>query len=169
MVFTFSMDHRSRKGCCEFTGNGTYISPGLGTETRGVALSDDLRITAQPYATLVRWDRWSLLESVRDIVAREQVALVLIGLPKRLDGSLGPMAKRGQIAGGVIRERLSLPVRMWDERFHTRPSGPCWKTTSPPEAQAGHRPHRRCLDFTGLFGFAMIILELYGSGNAVKR
>jgi len=60
-----------------------------------------------------------LLESLRQIAARENVVLVLIGLPKRLDGSLGPQAEEAKTLAALIRERLSLPVRLWDERFST--------------------------------------------------
>jgi len=143
---------------------GRILALDLGQKRVGVALSDDLRITAQPYATLEPRGTDDLLESVRDIVAREQVALVLIGLPKRLDGSLGPMANEAKSLAALIRERLSLPVRMWDERFSTHAAERALL-----EDNVSRRKRKRVIDRTaaalilGLFGFAMIILELYGS------
>lgn len=98
---------------------GRILALDLGQKRVGLALSDDLRITAQPYATLEPRGTEDLLESLRQIAARENVVLVLIGLPKRLDGSLGPQAEEAKTLAALIRERLSLPVRLWDERFST--------------------------------------------------
>jgi len=102
-----------------FLAPGRILALDLGQKRVGLALSDDLRITAQPYATLEPRGTEDLLESLRQIAARENVVLVLIGLPKRLDGSLGPQAEEAKTLAALIRERLSLPVRLWDERFST--------------------------------------------------
>lgn len=107
------------KAIVNFLAPGRILALDLGQKRVGLALSDDLRITAQPYATLEPRGTEDLLESLRQIAARENVVLVLIGLPKRLDGSLGPQAEEAKTLAALIRERLSLPVRLWDERFST--------------------------------------------------
>ncbi len=91
----------------------------FGVKRIGLALSDELRLTAQPYGTIECKDEEEDLQKLEAIVKEEKAGEIIIGLPKRLDGSLGDMAKQAKRFARLLRERLNVPVRTWDERFST--------------------------------------------------
>lgn len=99
--------------------SGRILALDVGKKRIGLALSDALRITAQPYTTLDHASDESLLAALRQIIQAEQVELVLIGLPKRLDGSSGELAEDAKRLASLIRVECSIKVKMWDERFST--------------------------------------------------
>lgn len=98
---------------------GRVLALDLGEARVGAALSDVLRITAQPYQTLAYSNDEQLIDDIQGIVEQESVTQIVIGLPKRLDGSSGDKADYSKRFAGLLRERLALPVKLWDERFST--------------------------------------------------
>jgi putative Holliday junction resolvase len=89
----------------------------------GLALSDELRLTAQPLMVLERSNRGADLRRLREIVREHGVTLILIGNPLRLDGSSGPMAAEvARFAARVARE-TGLPVELADERLSSWEAG----------------------------------------------
>jgi len=91
-----------------------------GTKRIGFALSDELGWTAQPLETFQRRSPEADLRHIQDLVREHEVGLVVIGMPFRLDGELGPAA---QAVGQFVRQVeavLSVPVVTWDERMTTR-------------------------------------------------
>lgn len=92
----------------------------IGDKTIGVALSDPLGWTAQGLTTLRRGE-----EVVEDItrlgglISDYQVEEVVVGLPKNMDGSLGPQAQKVLEFVSLLRETLSQPIHLWDERLST--------------------------------------------------
>lgn len=91
----------------------------VGEKTIGLAVSDPLGLTAQPLTTLRRQSKEKDLAALASLVRQLEVEEVVLGLPRRLNGSLGPEARRVQQLGELLRERLGLPVRYWDERLTT--------------------------------------------------
>lgn len=98
---------------------GRILALDIGKKRIGLALSDELTITAQPYSTLDSSAPQDVLDALREIVERERVVEIVVGLPKRLDGSHGEMAQEAKQLAQAIRERLDVRVRLWDERFST--------------------------------------------------
>ncbi|RJP27103.1 MAG: Holliday junction resolvase RuvX [Candidatus Omnitrophota bacterium] len=98
---------------------GRILALDLGSKRIGLALSDNLRITAQPHSTLENGKPETVVEAIREIVEHENVTEIVIGNPKRLDGSSGEMANAAKNLAARLRESLSLPIRLWDERFST--------------------------------------------------
>lgn len=98
---------------------GRVLALDLGSKRVGLALSDALRITAQPFDTLAFSSARQLLEDVVAIIQRESVSEVVIGLPKRLDGSHGDKAIEAKTFAKQLREAVDVPVQLWDERFST--------------------------------------------------
>ena len=84
-----------------------------------MALSDELAIAAQPYSVIEAGIQDNMLDALSEIVEREQVVEIVVGLPKRLDGSHGEMAQEAKALAAALRERFDLRVRLWDERFST--------------------------------------------------
>jgi putative holliday junction resolvase len=99
---------------------GRVMCLDVGTRRVGVALSDLLRITAQPHATLDAEPLDDLITALMDIARRENVTQIVVGLPKRLDGSQGDSASAAKDVGTLLKSQLELPVRYWDERFSTQ-------------------------------------------------
>jgi putative Holliday junction resolvase len=91
----------------------------VGDRKIGMALSDPSASIAQG---LKLYRRGSLEEDLAEIasVARDHsVGVVVVGLPKNLDGTVGKRAQDIIDFADAIRLRLSLPVTLWDERFST--------------------------------------------------
>lgn len=85
----------------------------------GVALSDELGWTAQALEVIGRTNREEDLERIVRLVEEHRVGEVVVGLPKNMNGTIGP---RGDIAMAFaerLRERLDIPVVLWDERLST--------------------------------------------------
>lgn len=85
----------------------------------GVALSDELGWTAQALEVIGRTNREEDLERIVRLVEEHRVGEVVVGLPKNMNGTIGP---RGEIAMAFaerLRERLDIPVVLWDERLST--------------------------------------------------
>jgi len=91
----------------------------VGQRRIGVALSDPSGRLAYSRGTLRRSKLPKDLDELAAIASEEGVSLVVVGLPRNLDGTLGPQAERVQRFGALLAERLSLPVVYWDERLTT--------------------------------------------------
>ena len=89
----------------------------LGSVRTGVAVSDELGMLAQPWKTLPGGD--AALEAVVSAVGELKPVRVLVGLPRNMDGSSGPAAESAKDFAGRLRERVSCPVDLWDERLTT--------------------------------------------------
>jgi putative Holliday junction resolvase len=85
----------------------------------GVALSDDTATIAGGLPTLTRVGPRKDVQAVGALVREHEVAEVVVGLPRRLDGTLGPQAEKVQAFAADLRRSLRLPVHEWDERFTT--------------------------------------------------
>lgn len=84
----------------------------------GLALSDPLGITAQGLPSFVR-GRGSLLAHLAALIEQHAVAGLVVGLPRRLDGSEGEAAAEARRFAARLTEHFGLPVVLWDERLTT--------------------------------------------------
>jgi putative Holliday junction resolvase len=60
-----------------------------------------------------------LIDELARVVAEREVTHVVLGLPLKMDGTEGPAAAEVRKFAEVLRERLKLPVELWDERLTT--------------------------------------------------
>jgi putative Holliday junction resolvase len=90
-----------------------------GSKRIGFALSDELGWTAQPLETFHRRNPDADIRHIQDLVREHEVGQVLVGMPFRLDGEIGPSAKVVQAFIQVLERALSIPVIIWDERMTT--------------------------------------------------
>jgi putative holliday junction resolvase len=88
----------------------------------GVAMSDELRLLASPVTVLDRRPKGlaPVFEALVEIVQREQVREIVIGLPLNADGSEGRQARRAREFAGLTERVVGLHVTLWDERLSTR-------------------------------------------------
>lgn len=90
-----------------------------GDKRIGVALSDAFGWTAQGAEVIERKKEGDYLERIRELVRVHEVGEIVVGLPKNMNGTIGP---RGQICmefAEELRQTLSMPVHLWDERLTT--------------------------------------------------
>ena len=91
-----------------------------GEKRIGVALSDPLGLTAGGLVTLKRENIKKDLLAIFELVETHQVEQVVLGLPRNMDGSLGPSAGQVKEFARRLKGRLQVPVVFWDERLSTR-------------------------------------------------
>ena len=93
----------------------------FGDRTIGLALSDALRLTAQPFGTYrLEGREEDDRRFFRDLVARHDVGEIVVGLPLRMDGTAGTRAEKTRQFGAWLERTVGLPVLFWDERLTTR-------------------------------------------------
>ena len=93
-----------------------------GSKTVGVALTDPLRITSQPFETVARQTENKLrktLARLEQIVHEYEVSQIVMGLPLNMDGSRGERALKTLEFKEKLEKRLGMTVEMQDERLTT--------------------------------------------------
>jgi len=99
---------------------GRVLGIDWGTKRHGLALSDGLRIAARGIGTLERpRTRAEEFARLADVVRREEVDLVVLGLPRNMDGSPGTHAPDVRSFADALSGFLGLEVRLVDERRST--------------------------------------------------
>lgn len=89
----------------------------LGDVRTGFASGDDVLGLAQPLQVIEERDPGRRLDRIVEIVEREGVDLLVVGLPINMDDTEGPRAIAARAAGRTIAERTGLPVEFQDERL----------------------------------------------------
>jgi putative Holliday junction resolvase len=91
----------------------------IGTVRIGVAVSDPLGMFAQGIAVWQAQGPW--MDELEKTFERYDTACLLLGLPIREDGTIGPSARHVQDVAAQIQERFPMvTIRFWDERYSTR-------------------------------------------------
>ncbi len=90
-----------------------------GSKRVGLALSDPTATIAQALATVPAEPSASLAARIAQIAKTSEAARIIVGLPRRLDGSRGPEANAALALADAIRKESGLPVEMVDERLTT--------------------------------------------------
>jgi len=84
----------------------------------GLALSDALQLVAGGLETLTNSSREHVLDHLRRLVAEREVSEIVVGLPKNMNGSLGPQAEKTMQFAEELKI-LGRPVHLVDERLTT--------------------------------------------------
>jgi putative Holliday junction resolvase len=96
-----------------------YIGLDVGDRTVGVAVSDPLGYTAQGITTVRRKSLEKDLENLREIFKEYEIQGIVVGLPKNMNGTIGPQAEKAMEFGRVLEEEFGHKVIFWDERLTT--------------------------------------------------
>ncbi|RBW70451.1 Holliday junction resolvase RuvX [Bacillus taeanensis] len=92
----------------------------VGSKTIGVAVSDEMGWTAQGIETIKRTARLEDEENrLKELVEQYNVDKFVVGLPKNMNGSIGPSGEACQAFAAHLEEVFELPVVLWDERLTT--------------------------------------------------
>jgi putative Holliday junction resolvase len=94
-----------------------YLGLDVGDVRIGVALSDETATIASGLDTIQRVGPRKDVKAVAGLVRQHEVAELVVGLPRRLDGELGPQAQKVLAFMDELRSALKVPVVPWDERF----------------------------------------------------
>jgi putative Holliday junction resolvase len=88
-----------------------------GTKRIGVAVSDETKTIAQPLEYIPAKPFAGFLARLRKLLVEKEIDLVLIGLPRNLDGGYGPAAQKVQAFVSVLQTAITVPIKTWDERL----------------------------------------------------
>src|SRR5215468_9112356 len=88
-----------------------------GTKRMGIALSDELKMIAQPLEFIPAEPFADFLARLKELVREKEVELILIGMPRNMDGSYGPAALKVQEFIAVLKDAVPIPLKAWDERL----------------------------------------------------
>jgi putative holliday junction resolvase len=98
-----------------------YLALDVGAKRIGVAVSDELGLTAQPVLTLERRrNPREDLRSVARLARKYGVTGIVVGNPLHLSGEQSPRAVKTQAFAAELGELSGLPVHLWDERLTTQ-------------------------------------------------
>jgi len=89
----------------------------VGMRRIGLAVTDELGVTAQGLRTLERTSRRRDLETLRKIARKYQVAEVVVGRPVHMSGDPSPQSEKVERFVRELGEALGLPIHFYDERL----------------------------------------------------
>jgi putative Holliday junction resolvase len=119
-----------------------YLALDVGNRRIGVAVSDELGLTAQPVLTLERRSaRREDLRSLARLCRRFGVSGIVVGNPVHLSGETSPQSAKTQAFAAELGELTGLPIHLWDERLTSREAHQILYESGRPRQE-----HRRVID-----------------------
>jgi putative holliday junction resolvase len=131
---------------------GRVMGLDLGDARIGVAISDPDRRVAVPFGTIHVGQPPGELRAIAALVAENTVSVVVLGHPRSLSGASGPSAKHAEAFADALRQAISVPVELQDERLSTTEAERVLR-----EAGVKGRDRRRVVDRTA----AAVILQAW--------
>jgi putative Holliday junction resolvase len=86
----------------------------------GLAVSDELGLTAQGLGSFARTSDAKMVAAVAEQARAMEVRAIVVGLPRNMDGSHGPSAEAARTFAKALEDRVGMPVHLWDERLTTQ-------------------------------------------------
>lgn len=84
-----------------------------------MALSDPGGILATPLTIIERQDEETDITAIHDIITRNQVGRIIVGLPRSMEGATGKQARKVEAFVGELTKRIKVPLEFRDERLTT--------------------------------------------------
>jgi putative Holliday junction resolvase len=88
-----------------------------GTRRVGIAVSDEMHMIAQPLEFIPAEPFDAFLVRLKEIIAEKEVGLMLIGMPRNMDGSYGSAAEKVREFIAALQAEIQVPIKTWDERL----------------------------------------------------
>src|SRR5262245_46237620 len=88
-----------------------------GTRRIGVAVSDELKLIAQPVEYIPAEPFQGFVTRLQTLLQEKEVGLILIGMPRNMDGTYGPAATKVQEFITALKAVVTVPIKTWDERL----------------------------------------------------
>jgi putative holliday junction resolvase len=131
----------------------------VGDKKIGISLSDPTLSIAQGLKLYRRASLRQDLDELASLAWNHEVSEVVVGLPKNLNGTIGQRAQDVMDFADQVKERLKIPVTLWDERFSTNEAHRVFEM-----AQVSHKKRRPYLDIMA----SQIILQGYLDARPAK-
>ena len=101
-----------------------YMALDVGDRTIGVAVSDPLFIMAEGYSTIFRESIEKDLESLKNIIVKENIIKVVVGLPKNMNNTIGRQGEKvlsfvDELKDFLVKNSFDIEIVMQDERLTT--------------------------------------------------
>ena len=109
--------------------SGAILGIDPGTRRVGIAVSDEGGSIAFPLTVINRGDDDSFVDELVELAKLREAAEIVVGLPRRLDGTEGPEAKGALLLAKRLKNELGIPVHLVDERFTTTISEAALRST----------------------------------------
>jgi len=90
----------------------------LGDARVGVATTDDLGMLAHPLET-IQVRSTDVQKRILELAEKRKTEIIVVGMPRNMDGSFGPAAEKTKEFIAALRERTTCQVVHWDERLTT--------------------------------------------------
>ena len=90
-----------------------------GTKRIGIAISDELKFIAQPLEFVPAEPFPDLVAHLKQLIQEREVEMILVGMPRNMDGTYGQAAARVQEFVSELKKALPLRIKKWDERLTT--------------------------------------------------
>jgi len=91
-----------------------------GKKRIGVAISDENKIIATPYTTIIKNKFSDLLNNLNKIILENDIKEIIIGNPINLDGSPSESSQSAKDLAINLSKNITIPITMWDERLSSR-------------------------------------------------
>jgi len=88
-----------------------------GTRRIGVAVSDETKTIAQPLEYIPAEPPADFLKRLKQLIAEKEVELLLVGMPRNMDGTYGPAAQKVQVFIEAVKAGVAVPIKLVDERL----------------------------------------------------
>ena len=124
----------------------------LGDARTGIAVSDPLGMICGEAWTVKEWNMERLGRTIAEEAAARDVELLVLGMPKNMDGTEGPRAEHSREFRDLLRQQTDIPVQFWDERRSSIEAHQILHANGKKEKQ-----HRKTVDAVA----ASLILESY--------
>ncbi|AZK46574.1 Holliday junction resolvase RuvX [Paenibacillus lentus] len=85
----------------------------------GVAISDIFGWTAQGVEVIERRREGDEYDRIAELAGQHEVEEIVVGLPKNMNGSVGPRGEICKVFAEELQNRIKVPVHLWDERLTT--------------------------------------------------
>ncbi|MCL6546942.1 MAG: Holliday junction resolvase RuvX [Bryobacteraceae bacterium] len=135
---------------------GRILAVDLGERRIGLAVSDELGLTAQGLPTLIRTSLREDLERLAELARSHGVRLVLFGNPVNMNGSEGRRTAWVKEFAQKLQDRHGCEVRLWDERLTTRQAERVLRASGISRQKRGHAVDRLA---------AVLLLQSYLEAN----
>ncbi|MDP6859163.1 MAG: Holliday junction resolvase RuvX [Verrucomicrobiales bacterium] len=88
-----------------------------GTVRMGVAISDELKMIAQPLEFIPAEPFSGFLERLKVLLSEYEVELLLLGMPRNMDGSYGDASIKVREFEAILKKSITVPIKTFDERL----------------------------------------------------
>ena len=88
-----------------------------GTRRVGVAVSDEMQMIASPLEYIPAEPFDKVVARLQELIRDKEVSLILIGMPRNMDGTYGPAAQKVKEFVALLQQHITTPVKYWDERL----------------------------------------------------